>query len=323
METATYDQMYNQAIAHFQAGEYGAALDLLTEQGGRFPDERTSIDYLRSCAAVRVGQTALALEILQRFLSDGVWFSEQVLRTSPSYAPLQGTAAFELLVKGHGQLRGETAGESDLLITPPVEGTATPYPLLLALHGNGSSPDNEREDWGTAAEEGWLVAAPQSAQMLWAGADSSVWTDHETAAREIQAHYDQVSRENPLDPTRLVLAGFSMGGEIALWLALRGEFTARGFVLVGPGGGDIDNPEAWRPLIESAAPRNLRGVIFLGEADNAIPHDHIQTISDLLNEGGIPCRLVRMPDIRHEFPADFGERLAEALRWVEGVDEHD
>jgi predicted esterase len=320
MEPATYEQFYNQAMAHHQAGEYETALALLTEEGGRFPNERTNIEYLRSCAAVRAGQTPLALEILQTLLSEGVWFSEHILRNSPSYAPLQGTPDFELLVKGHLQLRGETAGESGLQIAEPPEGTDTPYPLLLAMHGNGSSARNEIPSWGTAAQQGWLVAVTQSSQMLWAGAQSSIWTDHETAAREIHAYYDQVSQEYSLDPTRLVLAGFSMGGEIALWLTLHGEFLARGFILVGPGGGDIDNPEAWRPLIESAAGRGLRGVIFLGEADNTIPHDHIQTITDMLNKGGIPCRLIRMPDTRHEFPADFGERIAQALQWIEGAD---
>lgn len=317
MEPASYEQVYNQAIVHIQAGEYEAALKLLTEEGGRFPDERINVEYLRSCAAVRVGQTPLALEILQTLLSDGIWFSEHILRNSPSYAPLQRTPEFELLVKGHLQLRGETAGESGFETAVPPEGTPTPYPLLLAMHGNGSSAANEIDAWGTAAQQGWLVAVAQSSQILWAGARSSIWTDHETAAREIHTYYDQVSREYPLDPTHLVLAGFSMGGEIALWLTLHGEFPARGFVLVGPGGGDIDNPEAWQPLIESAASRGLRGVIFLGEADNTVPHDHIQTITNMLNEGGIPCQLIRIPDIRHEFPADFGERMAEALKWIE------
>jgi dienelactone hydrolase len=316
MEIATYDELYEKATGHFQAGEYGTALTLLSDHAGRFPQERAMIDYLRSCAAVRVDNSPLALEILQKALSDGLWYSEHILRSSPSYAPLQGTPDFELLVKGHLQLRGETAGETSLETTVPAEGTTSPFPLLLALHGNSSSPANEKDSWGQLADQGWLVAMPQSSQVLWAGARSSIWTDHETAARELHDHYDHLSAEYPLDPTRLVVAGFSMGGEIAIWLALRGEFTVRGFVALGPGGGFMDDPEQWQPVIEAAGNRQLRGVIMLGKDDNTIPHDAIEQLVKMLKAGGIATKLVKISNLRHEFPADFGKRLREAVEWI-------
>lgn len=316
MEPQTYDDLLEKATGHFQAGEYGTALALLDEQAGHYPQERAMIDYLRSCAAVRVDNRPLALEILQKALTDGLWYSEHILRNSPSYAPLQGTPEFELLVKGHLQLRAETASEIGLETAVPSADTAPPYPLLLALHGNSSSPTNEKDSWGQLAEQGWLVAMPQSSQVLWAGARASIWTDHETAARELHAHYDQLSAEYSLDPNRLVLAGFSMGGEVAIWLALHGEFPARGFVVLGPGGGLMDDIEQWQPFIEAAGNRKLRGVVLMGKDDNSIPQDGIEQLVKMLKAGGVTTKLIKINNLRHEFPADFGKRLSEAVQWI-------
>ena len=77
---------------------------------------------------------------------------------------------------------------------------------------------------------------PQSSQMFWAG--GGVWNDESVS--ELEAYYQQLSAEHALDPRRVVLGGFSMGGEIALRAALTSAIPARGFVVFGPGGGPAD-----------------------------------------------------------------------------------
>ena len=147
--------------------------------------------------------------------------------------------------------------------------------------------------------------------------DAYVWNDQEIALREVAEHYATVTADHAVDPGRVLVAGFSMGGETALRAALLGTIPARGFILLGPGGPTIDTPDAWLPLIADAAERSLRGYVLRGEQDASIPQDAIRTLVDSLNAHGIPCALEVIPTIRHEYPLDFAPYLARALAFVE------
>jgi dienelactone hydrolase len=46
-------------------------------------------------------------------------------------------------------------------------------------------------------------------------------------------HFQVLSEQYPIDRKRVVVAGFSMGGGLAIRLALSGALPARGFVGVG------------------------------------------------------------------------------------------
>ena len=48
-----------------------------------------------------------------------------------------------------------------------------------------------------------------------------------------------------------------MGGEIAIWLALRGSIEARGFLAIGPGGPYMDNLAEWEPVLRDYTHRDL------------------------------------------------------------------
>jgi dienelactone hydrolase len=163
---------------------------------------------------------------------------------------------------------------------------------------------------------GWALAAVQSSQMT--GSVNFIWDDQEKALRELGEHYARLVSGHSVDPKRVVLAGFSMGGETALRAALVGTVPVVGFVLLGPGGPGIDAPEDWSPLIERATGRGMRGYVLLGEADGTIPHDAIRRIVEMLNEGGIPTELEVVPGVRHEYPADFADYARRALEFVEG-----
>src|SRR5205823_9745002 len=126
-----------------------------------------------------------------------------------------------------------------------------------------------------------LLAAVQSSQI--AATKTYLWDDQATAMRDIEARYADLRRLHAIDAGRVVLAGFSLGGETALRAALSGAIPTKGFILLGPGGPTIDTPEEWLPLITQGAERNLRGYVLLGEEDAGVPHDAIRTLVELLN----------------------------------------
>ncbi|MEO8287527.1 MAG: alpha/beta fold hydrolase [Chloroflexota bacterium] len=316
MITRTYQEVYAEAMELYGKHEYGEVYNVLTREAELYPDDATEIIYLRSCMAARQGDNALAIALLREALDKGIWYGEQVMRMSPSWEALQGLPEFEEVAARAKALENEANLSPHLFIQEPAHGSSgdQPRPVVLALHGNNSQGEQTLHGWRALAEQGWLLAAAQSSQALTSNA--YIWDNQEVAQREIREHYATLRDGHNVDPSRVLIAGFSMGGETALRAALQGTIPVKGFVLLGPGGPTIDTPDAWLPLLPEAKKRGLRGYIFLGERDDTVPHEEIRKLAALLNEHGIPCELEVVPDIVHDYPADFGPHIARALSFV-------
>lgn len=74
---------------------YADAYRLVTDEGPQFTENESDVYYLRSCAAARMGDAELAVALLREALARGHWYGEVLLRQSPSWEFLQGTADFE------------------------------------------------------------------------------------------------------------------------------------------------------------------------------------------------------------------------------------
>ncbi|HNB51547.1 MAG TPA: hypothetical protein PK530_06370 [Anaerolineales bacterium] len=317
MPYSTYQELNDAVMAHYPKGEFSQALEILNAAVGQFPEHRTDADYLRSCLAVRVNELPLAYQILDALYADRIWISETIFRDSPSYAPLQGQPEFEQRVRAHAELRARMGASTpaQLDVLPPAK-ESVPTPTIFHLHGNGSHPSVELPNWQFAANKGWLVAAPTAQDVFWAGGNA-VWPSHASAETQIAGHFSTLQKDYAIDPTQIILTGFSMGGDVAMAQTLTGNLIpARGFIAVAPGGPMVDDPESYLPLIEGARGRGLRGVIMASSGDPAIDLEKIARLAQFLNEGEIPCRLVFYSDEGHTYPEDFPKRLKSALAFI-------
>jgi predicted esterase len=315
-QTRTFDEYYNEAMEHYGKGEFATVYDLITAGEAQYPDHAAEILYLRSCMAARTGENTLAMGLIREALDRGIWYGEGMMRRTPSWQHLQGLPEFEELVKECKAQEIAVDVGPQLMLSEPDGGCspADPCPVLLALHGNGDNGQRALNGWRPVVEQGWLLAAAQSSQAGMTG--FFIWDDQETALHELATHYATLRDKQSIDPERVVIAGFSMGGETALRAALLGAIPVRGFILLGPGGPTIDTPEEWLPLIAGAKERGLRGYVFLGEKDNTIPQDEIRAIAASLNAHGIPCEVETVPAIAHEYPVDFGPMIKRALGFI-------
>jgi predicted esterase len=321
MAEETLTQFSEEIQKHFVNQTYTEGLVLATQALKKFPDDFSLINYWRICLAARLEAYNEANQMLEAALASGVWYSEMLLRQSPSLAPLQENPEFERLVEIALKMRAADPAEKIPLLVLRPEDACGPddekgCPLLLFLHANQDTAQNNLPHWKDLSTQGWLVAMPQSKSVMWAGAYA--WTDHDTAAAEIKAHHAKLAEQYSLDPEQIILAGFSMGAEVALALALSGVVKTHGFMLLGPGGPYMDEIEKWEPLIAEAQGKELRGVIWMGEADDSIPRDNVILLAEMLNDGGIPTELKTFPDLAHEYPPNFEKELAEALKYIIG-----
>ena len=77
---------------------------------------------------------------------------------------------------------------------------------------------------------------------------------------------------------------------------------------------EIDN---WLPILEKCKTiSDMRGFFVAGENDPSVKN--IKALHEMLVSHGMKCELVIAPEIVHDFPEDFSQILAQALKYVQG-----
>jgi predicted esterase len=315
-EFTSFDKLTQQVFElHGKPETQQAAYDLMTEAAPHFPEQAYLLVNWRYCAAALLGKTELALQIMREGLDAGLWWGEEILQNDTDLASLKNLPEFNRLVEiseAHRQA-AQAASKPYMLTLPLPEDATSPFPILLALHGNAANAQASVQYWESAVNQGWLTALPQSSQVNMP--DRYVWNDLELGAKEIKAHYQELAEKHALDSEKVVVGGFSKGGEMAIWLALKEIIPMAGFIAVNPGGPFIQEIESWKPLLEGCKSlAELRGFFLVGENDGSI--ENIRALHEMLNARGLTCDLFVAPEIGHEFPADFEQILTEALRYV-------
>ncbi len=314
-----FDTLYNHLFRLYEQKQYAEALETAVSEGKHYPDQINTLRYFRACMAGCLDQKDEAIKLLEAMLAEDYWLGEAAwadtdfdsIRDLPEFARLK-KQSIDLWLAAQAKARSEL-----LTILPEGYAEAGSLPLLIALHGNFSSVRWHKDHWRGMANKDWLVGLPQSSQVF--GLDSEgalayVWNDYDWAKREVSEHRAALTRAYPVDPQRIILGGFSRGAEMAIQLALSGAIPVAGFIAVCPGGPNTTTPELWEPIIEQAKGRDLRGYLIMGGQDRFVPGT--ERLVKLLGEAGIQHEFEVHPDMSHDYPSDFRERLDQMLAYV-------
>jgi hypothetical protein len=212
MDKISFQELAEKIQQHFTDQSYAAGLSLASEKLTDYPEEYATINYWRICLAARLDNFAVANKILESTLASGIWYSDVLLRQSPSLASIQGQEDFEKLADISQKLREADGTDMPLLVARP-QAACKPgedeCPVLFFLHANMDTAQNNLKQWAHLSAKGWLVIVPQSSQGMWT--DSYMWADYPTTRKEIKHHYTNITNQYSLDANKLLLGGFSMG----------------------------------------------------------------------------------------------------------------
>ncbi len=319
MSEMTIETVGLEIQAHFTNKTYAEGLALASQRLKDFPDDFPLLTYWRICFAAKMNALPQANQILEALLSSGIWYSEALLRDSPSLAVLQKDPEFERLADISLKMQINDPLEKLPLLVVRPENSCGPEekpgcPNLVFLHGNSDTAQANLSYWHPLSKKGWLVALPQSSQVYWS--ENYSWTEHKYAEDEVLEKYAGLGKRYSLDIQNTILAGFSMGAEIALALALNVKLNSRGFILLGPGGPYMNNLSNWDELIDIAKDTGLRGVVIMGLEDKTISQEAVHGLVDKLNQNGIPTDLQTFPGLGHHYPDNFELVLDQALSFI-------
>jgi predicted esterase len=188
----------------------------------------------------------------------------------------------------------------------------TRVPLLVYLHGSG---DDDRGMLDRSrAPEGWIQLAPRGRGTSNCYSADHAQDDLHEAVADVLAHY-------PVDPQRVFLAGFSMGGYGVYRTALAQPGRFRGLVVLA---GQPDLGPQWlgEGHPDALDPKNievLKGETFFithGTEDRNCPFAKTAQLVEKLRAAGAQVTFLAEPGRGHDGPSAGGE--AQCLEWLQG-----
>lgn len=290
-------------------------LELAQRIAGQYMDRLDSgeLRFSHLAMAAELGLAGQVMDLLEDYLESSRWFSTWFLQRIPELKLLEDLPRYQRILQATEEKEAQYRQDGGIQPITQVPASAQPpYPLLIAIHGNGFNAQHSACQWACAVESGWLVFHPLAKRLVGYGAHW--WDAHEENRVLIAEQAGEILGQYPIDYGRVILGGFSKGGETAMVLALLGWLGAQGFITVGAGGYFHLKAELWQPLLESPK-SSLRGVAMYSPYDLERAGGVSQTM-ERMQAAGIEIRLEKYPAEGHVFPEDFPVRFEKAVEYV-------
>lgn len=297
----------------FEKRDYARAASLGEDLAAREPASPGPA-YDVACAYSRLGRAEAALRWLRAAAERGFSFTATArrdadldpVRREPGFGEViaaferNGAAALE-------RVKPRIDAAPLLLHVPRGLDPSRPAPLVVALHSFGGRAEEIASLWRRAAEaQGAILVAPQSHVPRGQGFD---WGAMDQAEYAILRAVARARATYTIDPARIVLTGFSQGGSLAFYVALRQPGLFAGVIPVAGFYEERLNPlPAGRP---GAFPRFF---IMNGARDEATPNN--RQVARALEALGAAVELRVYNGVGHAFPPNPDPELRDALRFV-------
>lgn len=298
-----YKQLINEGIQLYLDEAYEEAFDLLTTYRNLVKGNLAQIDNFRYSCLGKMNRVEEGYELLEKVIKDnGFWYHPDLLmkdhdldgfRAFEGFSELVDICKVRYEVALHQSAIKHTYVESDLKASKG---------LLVALHGNQENMTIAEEDWKDIFDLGYDGLFLQSDQVEFF--DAFTWEDYEDAAVKIP-NVIQAYHQNK----KLILAGFSGGGQVALWSVLTDKIQCEHLILVAPW---LPHIEDWDDLFPQLKKKDVKVTIFIGDADEDC-YEGSEYLHKALEQQGCNVELLIFEDLNHEFPEDFSEHLKEIL----------
>jgi predicted esterase len=189
-----------------------------------------------------------------------------------------------------------------------------PYPIFFVLHGDGGNANLEQFPWYWPSEAvtqlGFISVYVQSSQVL--DSQNYGWLSNPQIARQdIKNCYEMIVSQFAIDPSLIIIGGFSGGAITAIDIALTDVLPIKGFVCQSP---EI-KPESFTvENVCNAAKRGIRGVFMEGEKVIPVPEE--QEMMQIFEDAGLPCQFYVNPGLGHAIPRDLENKLSQAIEYI-------
>ena len=204
---------------------------------------------------------------------------------------------------------GETQLANGAVAYRPSAAPAGPLPLLILLHGAGGYPQGFLQKMEPVADRlGVILVAPHSADPTWDLIENMQLGEdpwHGPDAHRLDQSLTDLFERTAVDPSHVVLLGFSDGASYALSLGVSNARLFTAVIALSPG----------MLAPQRRVDRAQKIFIAHGRADRVLPFDASRDIADGLRRSGGDKVRFRAFEGGHQIDP---ESLTEGLEWAFG-----
>lgn len=307
--------------------KYREALEVAKEAAERFPDYHAKTSFWIACLQNRLGNHNEAIQTLHNATKHGVWWPIGTLQDS-DLDSIRKRPEFRTIEKDcrHLQQQAPKIAKPELMVRAPTGySDGMDWPALAVLHSRyGERPEISAEEWLPVLSTGTILAAPWSSQVY--ASDGRCWDDPRLSDKDVKWTFEELRAKYRLNLDRIVIGGFSQGGALSIYSALKRLVPCLGFIAVAPS--DWVQPEKklaterkelsepFASFVRASDCRGLKGAITIGDKDPFFPK--IEQLYALMVERGMDGRFLVEPGLGHEYPEQFESKLKTALDYVMG-----
>ncbi len=309
---SSYEEMRAHIGKLYQKKEYAEAARILEWALTQYPDRVEANAFNLALMHMQLQEHDKAIEALVYGLEHGVWFGKYAIGAE-IWAPLREKESFQAFLEKNEARRQETQRSAvpklEVFVPEGFDKDKT-YPLFIALHGGGENIDVFKPQWTSdLLKREFIVAYPQSIQMV--SMTGYSWTeDIELAKKEIREAYEKVLQDYPVDPTRVIVGGFSSGGVASLEVVLDSTIPVAGFVVLCPAKPDDFTAEKLGAVRE----RGIRGTLLTTEMDPRLPDQ--KEMAAMMEAEGLAHEFIVTPNIGHWYPENLSELIDNAIAHI-------
>ena len=315
---ASYQEMRAHAMKFYQQKKYAEAAEILEKALAQFPGHLHANTFNLALMYVLLDEADKGLKILEHGLEQGVLYGKYDFMDE-IWAPLTKLDGFHSFNQKNEAKRMELqkAAEPKLEVFVPENfDRSKKYPLFIALHGGGENIEVFKPQWTSdLLKKDFIVAYPQSSQLITKNGYN--WTeDIELTKKEIKKAYEKVLQDFPVDPSKVIVGGFSSGGVASLVTILDQTIPAIGFVVLCPTKPDDFTAEK----VGEAKERGIRGTLLTTEMDNRLPAQ--KEMAEIMKEQELPLEFIVTPNVGHWYPENLSDLIDAAIKHIFGGTSH-
>ncbi|MEZ4315731.1 MAG: alpha/beta fold hydrolase, partial [Polyangiaceae bacterium] len=203
---------------------------------------------------------------------------------------------------------------TEVVAIPRGYAAGKPIPLVVALHGLGSSPEDFAEGWMQKAADALSVAIVSVSGTEVRGPHSYAWAeDIERDRARIERAVTNLGDRVTVAPGKIVLVGFSQGAQMSAELAARFPDRYAGAIAMSPG----TRRELRLKGIAGGSLAGHRFVVLVGEGEHPGNVERARADAEALRAAGGDAYYHAYPELRtHARPPDFEKAFPSWVRFI-------
>jgi hypothetical protein len=295
---AGIDRLLRETLSWWRVRAMRPVLSALLPHLPLSPPRTATVAYELARLRALSGADSRAVAGLTRAADRGLWWAPELMASDSAFRAISGQEEFQAVLK-RSALQRRTAqrpAPEVVVIEPP----GRPRALLVVLHSRNGTAHTVAGDWRYATRLGYRLVVPDSGQRF--GMDTFCWDDNEEAAHRVE----NVVGLHPSLP--VVVAGFSQGAALAIWLIVSGKIPSTRFIAVNPG--FVTSPPL-DPLLTAASSRPVMGSFIVGELDPDLAE--ASRVYAGMSRAGLDVGLTTLAGLGHDMPRPFGPHLVRVL----------